>query len=190
MPPSRVVTIINGAGTYVYGPEKGTATLKFLARGEASAKMEVFLDKLEVDYTCTTDVYKTTIDYKWAAYSFTFDVPENVDRLQIRFAGITTMYLAHVSLKLTGTPASAPGGSAPPRLRLWPNPATDVIHALLPVGVKNVRVYDVRGRLMGEFGAAAGHAVWDVKNWPSGIYFTSALSSNKVVGKNKFVVIR
>jgi len=189
-PPSRVVTVINGAGTYVYGPEKGTATLKFLARGDVYSILEVISTKIETDYTCTSDAYKTTIDYKWAAYSFTFDVPENVDRLQIRFVGFSRMYLAHVSLMLTGTPAPARGGASPPRLRLWPNPAADVMQALLPAGAKSVRVYDVKGRLMGVFVAVEGRAVWDVKDWPSGIYFAAALSSHEVIGKNKFVVIR
>ena len=189
-PSSRVVEVINGAGTFVYGPEKGTATLKFMARGDVFANLEVHAGKIEVDYTCTTDVYKTTIDYQWAAYSFTFEIPDNVDRLQIRFAGFSRMYLAHVSLKLTGTPARAGVLSGPARMRLWPNPAADVVHACLPGGAAAVRVYDVRGRLVGEFGAAAGRADWNVGDWPSGIYFASALFKNRIIGRNKFLVIR
>lgn len=187
--PSMVAVLINGGGTWVYGPEKGTATLKFIARGDAFSNLDVIVNRLKIDYTGTAVVYKTTIDYQWAVYDFSFEVPEDVDRLQISFVGFPRLYLAHVSLKLTGTAAGVPRAAPVGRLQLWPNPAAGVMHAVLPPGTERVRIYDAAGRLAREFVPVGDRAAWDVADWPSGIYFASAVVNNSVVGRNKFLVI-
>jgi hypothetical protein len=189
---TRVAELTTNDGTYICGPEKGIETFQFSARAASTDNISVQVYRHELAISPDTVMFfYSTITNEWATYSYTFEVPENIDRLQIRFVNIgDVIFIANPSLRLTGTWSGWSHGPSKPGMTLWPNPATDVVNVGLIGRANRVRVYDVKGRFVGEFVSKSDRATWSVRDWPSGVYFAKMMTKDQVANTRKFVVIR
>ncbi|MCC6413454.1 MAG: T9SS type A sorting domain-containing protein [Saprospiraceae bacterium] len=66
-------------------------------------------------------------------------------------------------------------------LAVWPNPAGQTMHVLLPETLCTLRVWDPFGRMV-ETRTASGAIQLKVEQWPSGVYYMESVSSD---GKRK-----
>jgi hypothetical protein len=87
---------------------------------------------------------------------------------------------------VVGTDALGAPSSA---LRVWPNPARDVVRAELGVGGPVVfTLLDALGRPVARRESAHGEAFFPIKNLPRGVYFVQAVSKNGVARAQRVVV--
>jgi bilirubin oxidase len=78
---------------------------------------------------------------------------------------------------------------------IFPNPANDKISVKCPEINKNsnglITVYNSTGQKLGDyqFGSEDIYNI-DISEWPTGVYFITVITENKIVGKNKFSISR
>jgi len=95
-------------------------------------------------------------------------------------------WVGDLSTSTCSEPVSSLSEPTPSGLKLWPNPATDMLHINAPVPIESVWVYDALGREVLRPGVSGEQASVSVGHLPAGLYFVSLRAGGKIWG-GKFV---
>jgi len=89
-------------------------------------------------------------------------------------------WVGDLSTSTCSEPVSALSEPAAPGLKLWPNPATDMLQINAPALIESVWVYDALGREVLRPGVSGEQASVSVEHLPAGLYFVSLRAGGKI----------
>jgi len=128
---------------------------------------------------------------KWNILSAKVGAPE-VDSQPSTYAGQVNQFYSWITTRLNWLDGNMPGKSTPTSVepnqasvsyRLFPNPATMVVHVEASVEIQNIELFNSSGKcLLYQFGLSAFEIHLDVSNLPRGVY----LARISTVGKKQF----